>query len=566
MIFLSKSSNTSKSNTFKPGTFISIRLFLLSTISIALLYGCGSEPKTTQVEKGDQQQILYLNSGAEPQDLDPHTVTGIPEVRYINALYEGLTVKNGKTLEAEPAAAESWTISADGRVYQFKIRDNAVWSNGDPVRAQDFVFSWMRQLSPQLGSEYANSLYSIKNAEAYNLQKIDDFGQVGVKALDDKTLQVTLHSPTPYFLQLLDHHSTYPVHPATIEKFDAMHRRGTQWTRVDNIVTNGAFLLKEWKTNKYILVERNPNYWGKDRILLNAIHFYPVDSLAVEERMFRAGQLHVTYEVLNEKIPVYQKNNPEVLHLAPYMGTYYYELNVTRPPLDNQLVRQALAMSIYREQLVPAVVKAGEKPSLNFVPPDVAGYANVPSPLGYNPQKAKELLAKAGYPNGEGFPKLTILYNSSETHRLMAAAVQSMWKQNLNIDVELTNQEWKVYINSRNDADYDIARAAWIGDYADPNTFADMMLTHNGNNRSRWSNADYDRLIAEANAIDDQQQRYAKIQQAQTILLDEAPIIPIYTYSSKHLVQTSVRNWPTNVLNYFNHYRDIYLEPVTTAK
>lgn len=530
-------------------------------ISFLLLVGCGSEGRLTPVDVGNREQILHINTGAEVQELDPHVVTGVPENRVLNALFVGLIIKNGVTLKPEPGVAESWTISKDLKIYTFKLRDNANWSNGDPVTAMDFVFSWKRLLSPALASEYANSLYYVRNAEDYNLGKVKDFNQVGIKALDNKTFRVELHSPTPYFLQVLDHYSTYPVHPATIEAFKATSTRGTPWTRPKNMVSNGPFTLTEWKTNKHIRVDKDPSFWGSDRYPLKTIYFYPVEQVTVEERMFRAGQLHITNSIPNEKIPVYQKKKPEVIRIEPYMGTYYYELNVRRPPLDNVLVRLALAKSINRGQLAGIVLKGGEIPSPHLIPhPKMFGYKNVDSPLHFNPDEAKQLLKKAGYPNGKGFPTLTILYNTFETHRLIAATIQAMWKETLNINVELSNQEWKVYIDSRNNGDYDIARAGWIGDYPDINTFADLMLTHNGNNRTGWSNKKYDSLIFKANTQIDAKRRDAIMQEAETLMLNNVPIVPIYSYTSKKLVKTSVKNWPKNVMDYFNHYRDVYLQ------
>ena len=535
-------------------------LIILTTL---FLTACGGDSnKPSIIELANQQGMLHINVRGEPQDLDPHTVTGVPENRILTALFVGLTMKNGTTLLAEPAIAEKWDISADQTRYTFTLRDDAFWSNGDPVIASDFVYSWKRLLSPALASEYANSLFPLKNGEAYFNGDIDDFTQVGVKAINDKTLAVELHSPTPYFVQLLDHYSTYPLHPATIEAYNAFNKRGTEWTRPGNIVTNGPFELVSWQLNKSLVVAKNQRYFGKDRIHIEGITFYTVEKETVEERMFRAQQLHITEDIPNEKIPGYLKEKPEVTRVEPYLGTYYYELNVESKPLDNIKVRKALAYSIDREQLTATILKGGQLSSSHFIPPNVAGYNNIESPVQYNPVLAKKLLAEAGFPDGKGFPTLRLLYNTQEQHRLLAAAVQQMWKQTLNVDIELTNQEWKVYIDSRNNGDFDVARAAWIGDYPDPNTFADMMLSNNGNNRARWKNVKYDQLVAQANRTVNRFDRMKLFQQSQAILLEEVPIIPIYTYTSKKLIHPSVVNWPSNIMNYFNHYRDVKLSDV----
>ena len=428
-------------------TYILVSHKMLMSRSIILilliLTGCSGEHQINMLDRANRQQILHINIGAEVQDIDPHIVTGVPESRVISALFEGLTTKDGQTLVAQPGMAESWQVSADGKTYIFNLRDDAYWSNGDLLQAEDFIFAWQRLLSPQLGAEYASMLYSVVNAKAYNLGKIKDFEQVGVKAIDRHTLQVKLTRKTPYFLQLLDHYATYPLHRSTLEKFDAVHRRGSRWTRPSNIVTNGPFTLQEWQTNRYIRVARHANYWNAERIKLNGIYFYPVENVAVAERMFRARQLHINSGLPISKIPIYEHKYANKIRINPYMGIYYYEFNVLRPPLNDVRIRQALALSIDRSHLLGTILKGGEMPSIHFIPPNIANYQNADSPLKYDPIKARRLLAKAGYPNGQGFPKLNILYNNSAGNQLLAAVVQEMWRKELNIEVGLLNQEWE---------------------------------------------------------------------------------------------------------------------------
>ena len=530
--------------------------FILSTSLFAVLLGCTK--KETLVESGIRDKVFHLGNGAAPKDLDPQIVTGVPESRIMYALFEGLVMADPKTLAPIPGVAESWEVSNNGLTYTFKLNKNAKWHNGDTVTAHDFVYSWMRELSPGLGAEYAYTLFVLKNGEAFNKGEVKDFSQVGVKAIDDHTLKVDLAGPTPYFLKLLSHQSTFPVHKATIEKFGKMETAGTKWTRAGNHVGNGPFQLSDWQLNKVIKVKKYAGYWDAAKVRLNEIHFYAIPSIEVEERTFRAGQLHATYEVGAEKIAYWKKKENSPLRITAYLGTYYYRMNVTRPPLDNLKVRKALSMSIDREAITKYVTKAGQIPTYSFVPPNTGGY-NSRHKVEGNVEKAKKLLAEAGYPEGKGFPKIEILYNTLELHQSVAEAIQQMWKKNLGINVVLTNQEWKVYLDSQRKLNYYLSRAGWIGDYTDPNTFMDMWVTNGGNNQTGWSNKEYDRLIAQAAVTGDEIQRMELFQQAEKILLEEQPVLPIYTYVKKRLFHPSVKGWERNVLD-LPVYKNIYLE------
>lgn len=521
-----------------------------------LLFACGN--RENNVANGNRTQTLHWGNGAEPQELDPHIVTGIPEHHIIVGLLEGLVLKDPQTLEPIPGMAASWEISADGKIYTFHIRDNATWSNGDPVTAEDFIWSWWRALQPALGNLYAYMYYPIKNAEAYATGKLADFSQVGVKTIDDKTLEITLANPTPYFLQLLDHYSMFPVHRTTIEKFGGAAERGTRWTRAGNFVGNGPFTLKQWDLNKVVVIEKNPSYYDAGKVHLKEIRFYPTENTSTEERMFRAGQLHVTSSLPADKITVYKQTNPRALRISPYLGTYFYRINTQVQHLADKRVRRALAMAINRQQIINTVTKGGQTPAFTFTPPNILGYT---ADAGFNEDlsTAKALLTEAGYANGADFPPTEILYNTSEGHRKLAVAIQQMWKKNLNIDVTLNNQDWKVYLDSEASGNFQISRAGWIGDYVDPNTFLDMWLKDGGNNRTGWHNDEYDQLISQtAPAADEREQRYDYFRRAEAILMDAMPIIPIYTYNSTHLVHPSVKGMPSNILDY-PLYKQMYL-------
>jgi len=538
-------------------------MILLPILFVGIFVGCGKSGKPEEgvvsgkwVEKG--KQVLRLGNGSEPEGLDPQIVTGVPEHFILAALLEGLLSENPKTLAPEAGVAERWEVSKDGRVYKFLFRADAKWTNGDSVKAGDFAYSYERMLTPEMATKYGYMLHVLKNAKAFNEGTLKDFSKVGVKAVDERTLVLTLEEPTPYFLQLINHYSWYPVHPPTIEKFGGMTKRDSQWTQPENFVGNGSFRLKEWKLNEHILVEKSPTYWDADKVRLEKIYFLPISSAETEEKMFRDNQLHVTQTIPLTRIEHYQKEESELLRVDPYLGTYFYRVNVNHKALKDKRVRQALAMSINRHEITRFVMKAGQIPAYYMTPPNTAGYTSQ-AKFAFDPARARQLLAEAGYPGGKGFPEIDIYYNTSEAHKQVAEALQQMWKKTLQIDVGLFNQEWKVYLDTVNKIKYDVARAGWIGDYNDPNTFLDMWLTGGGNNQTGWSNARYDQLIQEAGQTSNPAARFEKFQKAEAILLDEMPVIPIYFYVSLTLVKPNVRGWYPNILDH-HPYKYIHLE------
>lgn len=524
-----------------------------------VLFGCGK--RETRVEAGIRDQVLHKGNGSEPQDLDPHTVSGNVEHFILMALLEGLVTEDPKDLHPVPGVAERWDISPEGTIYTFHLRTNALWSNGDPVTAMDFVNSYERILLPELAAEYSYMLYPVKNAEAFNKGDIKDFSQVGIKALDPHTLQITLHSPAPYFIGMLIHSSWFPVHLPTVKKHGGIADRSNRWTLPGNFVGNGAFRLKEWKINGYVRVEKSATYWDAANVRLNEIYFYPTENIDAEERAFRAGMLHLTMDVPQTKIQVYQKEHPDLIRAEPILTTYFYRFNVTHPPLNDVRVRKALSMAIDRDLIVRKVARGGQVPAYNLTPPGFPGYfptARIQNDLAL----AKKLLAEAGFPGGKNFPAVSLLFNTHEGHKAIAEAIQEMWTKNLNLRVTLRNEEWKVYINSQQKLDYDIARAAWGGDYVDPNTFLDMFVTDGGNNETGWSNKEYDRLITEAGRTGDMPKRFELFQKAEAILMDEVPIMPIYFYTRPTLVHPSVKNFFPTVLD-LHPWKYVYLDSTT---
>ena len=512
------------------------------------------------VDSGLENQIYHHGNGSEPQGLDPHIVTGVPEHHILISLCEGLTIPNPNPNDMNgymAGTAESWRISDDGKEYIFNINKNAKWSNGEPVTADDFVWSWKRILTASLGSQYPDMLYYLEGAYEYHNGLIDDFDLVGVKSIDEHTLQVNLKNPTPFFLGLLSHYSTWPVHKDTVLKFGDIDDRNGEWTRPGNFVCNGPFQLKTWELNNKIVVEKNPHYYDASMVRLNEIHYYPVSNVMTEDRMFRAGQLHLTSTLPSQKCPIYIDENPN-LRIDPYMGTYFYRINTENEVLKDVKVRKALAYSIDRQLLVDKVTKCGQIPAYSFTPPGTNGYQPT-TEIPFDPILAKSLLEEAGFSEGNPFPKLEILFNTNEDHRKLALAVQQMWQINLGIEVELVNQDWKVYLNREMIGDFQISRAGWIGDYEDPNTFLDLMRPNRGNNKTGWENMEYDALVEKANTINNQAERYELLYKAEEILVENMPVIPLYTYVRAYQLSSDVKGFSPHILDH-HHPKFIYLE------
>lgn len=531
-------------------SFASLCSVVILTVLLAAALPAKAETKADIAAKN---KILLIGNGSEPKGIDPQVVTGVPEHHIIAALMEGL-IADHPTDQAkpEPGLADKWTPNADASEWTFHIRDNAKWSNGEPVKASDFVFAYQRILTPSLAAEYADMLDVMVGAKDFRTGKTTDFSTVGVKAIDDHTLKITLVGPTPYLPSMLTHYAWFPVHPATILKFGKIDDRVSLWTKPGNYVGTGPFRLKQWKPNEVITVERNPNYWDAANVKLNGIEFYPIEDQNTEERAFRAGQLHHTNEVPLDKIPAYRRDNPELIRIDPYLGVYFYRFNVNTPALKDPRVRQALTLAIDRDSIIENVTRGGQRPATGFTPAGMGGY-KTPELLEFDPDKARELLKEAGYPGGKGFPKFDILINTSESHRVIAEAIQDMWKQELGIDVGIRNEEWKVYLDTQVKLNYQICRAAWIGDYMDPITFLTMWITGGGNNNTGWSNPEYDKLIAEANRTGDRAKYYEIMQKAETILLTELPVAPIYWYTRVYLLSPHVVNWNPLLLDNHNY-------------
>ena len=465
---------------------------------------------------------LTLCNGDEPQTLDPAIVTGQLEGRLCLALFEGLTTRDAKG-NVIPGMAESWEISPDGLTYTFHLRPGIKWSNGDPVTASDFVNSWERTLNPATGSEYSYQLYYLLHGEDYGTGKLKDFSQVGVKAPDDHTLVVTLAHPTAYFLELTSFQTLVPVHLPTVKKF------GRQWTKPGNMVSNGPYVLKEWRFRNYVLVEANPYYWRP--VAVKRIKVLPTNNANTCFNLFYS---HKTDLILDTRsIPptlVHDIQGEPYFHSNPFGATTFLRFNVKRKPFDDVRVRKALALALDKQDIVKKITRAGEPVASTLVPPGNKGYTP-PTGLVYNPDEARRLLAEAGYPGGQGFPEVNLLYASRGTGPgQVAEEMQALWKRELGItSIHLRGQEWGVYLNTQQLVDFDLSLSAWIGDYNDPQTFIDMFVTDGGNNETGWSDPQYDQMLQTSENTADPAQRMGILHDMEKILVeDEVPIVPIY--------------------------------------
>lgn len=515
-------------------------LFTLLALAILIPSSAITAPQSTA-------QTLTLHGRDEPETLDPNRYTDIPGHNILMNIFEGLARNNPKTLQAEPAAAQAWTISPDGKTYTFKLRPGVVWSDGKPITANDFVYGWLRILNPVTAGKSAWQLYSIKNAESYNTGKITDVNQVGIKALNPQTLQVTLDHPAGYFLQLTSMPVFAPIRKDVVEKF------GDTWVRPENIISNGAFNLTTWVEHKEIILTKNQKYWDAKNVKLEQVKFLPVPDYETALKMYESNQIDTVFELPALKIPELQ-SRPDMVK-GPYLLSMYYYLNFKTPPLDDARVRKALAYAIDRNTITDKILRKGDIPLGTLTPPGLTGYIPPPG-VTYDPDKARQLLKEAGYgPGGKPLPTLEILYNTTDEHKMVAQAIQNMWKTNLGIDATLRNEEWKVYIKSEDTGNFQVGRAGWVGDYIDPNTFLELFRSTSGMNKGKYLNPDYDRLLDIAQAEVNPAKRMTLFQQAEAKLLEDAAVIPLYCWTNNQLVKPYVKGYYSTLLNWHPLYR-----------
>lgn len=525
------------------------------SLSIVLFLGAtsGTAVRAADVPEGvelAEEQVLHRGNGLEPESLDPHRSRGDASGHVLRDLYEGLTAEapDGTVI---PGVAKEWDLKDGGTRYVFRLRESARWSNGDPVTAEDFAYALRRALDPATGSPYAQVLSPIRNA-AKVLAGDEPPKALGVRAVDDHTLAVELEAPTPYFLGLLTHPSTFPVHRESIEE------HGDRFTRPGNHVTNGAYRLSDWAVHSHITLKRNPHYWNDDETVIDKVVFHPIENESAELKRFRAGDLDVTYTIPHARYDWLTENLSAELRIAPFLSTYFYGFNLTREPFrDSPELRAALSMAIDREILTEKVLGVGEVPAYGWVPPGVDNYttqtlAYADWPDGKRIETAKRLYREAGY--GDDNPlEIEVRFNTGEIHRRLAAAIASMWKKHLGVKTNLVNEEWKVFLQTRQAMEQtEVFRSGWVGDYNDPYTFAEVMHSGHGINDFGYDNAAYDRLLASASVETDLAKRRALLEKAERMMLADHPIIPLYYYVSKHLVKQWVGGWEDNVMDH--HY------------
>jgi oligopeptide transport system substrate-binding protein len=520
----------------------------------------GCRDRASPVEEANASNRLLIGNGAEPANLDPQVVTGSPEARLIQTLFEGLVRYHPATLEPLPGVAQSWQLADDGVTYTFHLRPDARWSDGVPVTAEDFFSAYQRILAPKFGSDNAESLYFLRGGKAHHLGETNDFSLVGCKVIDAQTLQLVAERPTPFFLKLLASRNWFPIPRHVLAAHNALERKGTAWTKLENFVGNGPFLLREWKHDQFIEVEKSPTYWNRDQVGLRFVKFFPMDSSNTEEAAYRSGLLHRTSSVPKSKLDVYRSERPSELRIAPQSGTYYYAFNVKRPPFDDVRVRRALALAVDRSAITREVTQAGEIPARHFTPDGISDYVSPVPGVSFDLDTARQLLAEAGYPAGANFPEVTLLYNTAENHRVIAEAVQQMWRKNLGIEVQIENQEWKVYIDNMHLHNFDFCRAGYIVAPDDPTRFLEGFRTGHGFNISGWSDADYDQLLAASLAETQVEKRFQLFAEMEAKLMAEMPVMPIYHNTTSYLLRPEVKNWTDNLLGEFP-LREARLEP-----
>lgn len=485
-------------------------------------------------------QNFTIVNGAEPTSLDPHAVEGVPEHRIYMALFEGLTIADPKTNRALPGIAQSWTFSKDFKTVTFKLR-KATWSDGVPITADTVVKSWLRKMDPKNAFQYADlpAMY-IEGGMDYLSGKAGPEA-VKIRAVDPQTFEVKLVGPTPFFADMVTHYAFAIVPMHAIEKY------GNNWVKAENWVSNGPFVLKEWRPQEKVVVVKNNKYWDAKNVALKQVTFIANEDLNVGYNLYKSGAADWIDAVPLELMDEIKLRKD--FHVAPEYGSYYYILNVTHKPLDDVRVRKALAMSFDKKVLVEQVTKGGQIPANSFVPPST-GYTPAKG-YDFNPEMGRKLLAEAGYPNGKGFPKLSILYNTSSSHKKIAEFIQAEWKKNLGIDVELVNQEWGTYLDTRSQShNFDIARAGWIADYLDPSTFSDMWVTGGTQNDGLYSNPKYDELIEKARTQTGAE-RMKTLSEAEKILIDQdMAILPVYFYVTQNMIDLDKWDgWYTNPMN-----------------
>jgi len=494
------------------------------------------------------EQIVRRGNGEEPESLDPHLAQALPATHVLIDLFEGLTAESAGG-DLVPGAALRWNISRDARTYTFYLRRDLLWSNGEPLAAEDFVYSLKRALNPETASAAARTLLPVLNAREVLAGELP-VDELGISLLDEFTMQITLTGPTPYFLDLLASPVAYPVNRANVETF------GDEFSKPGKLVSNGAFVLKAWTPRVSIELERNPNYREADLNLVERVFYTPTEDRSSEVKQFRAGELDWTNEVPSNQFRWLLENYPEELVISPWMGSYFFGFNLTQEPfIDNPSLRMALILSIDRQIITDKVTQFGEMPSYSLVPPGIDGY--VPFSPEYadwtqeeRNHEARRLYEQAGYSEQEPL-QVEIRYNSSDNHKKIALAVASMWKQVLGVNATLVNEEFRVFLQNREQKVItQVFKAGWISDYNDPYSFLELFRTGHGRNDYGYSNSTFDALLDEVGTERVRARRERLMFEAERVLMTDNVVIPIYTYVTKRLVNPHLKGWQNNVMDH----------------
>lgn len=536
--------------------------------SVSLLMGCSDSSTSTkaaepvakkdaapmEMKLADVQEIV-LGNGSEPGSIDPQKVEGQVGSRIVRDLFEGL-INQDADGNVIPGVALSWEASEGNKVYTFKLRDNAVWSNGDKVVAQDFVDGWQRITNPETASPYSwfFGMTTMVNANEIIAGEKDP-STLGVKAIDETTLRVELNSPLPYFVKMTGHQSMFPANLKNINEF------GADWTEPGNMVSNGAYTLSEWVVNEKIVAVRNDKYWDNENTTINKVTFLPLEDQNTDLARWEAGEIHATYEVPNNQMNRLKADFADNLVFTTVLSTYYYEINTTKAPFDNADLRTALSLAINRDIIVEKITKGGQKPAFSMVPDITAGYTPYQSKYLSMTQEEREALAlelfeKAGFSKDEPLT-FDLLYNTSDNHKAIAVAVGQMWKEVLGVQATPTNLEWKSYLTERHAGNFDIARSGWAGDYNEASTFLDLMSSASASNDTGWVSPEYDNYMVESKSMADPSAVYEK---AEALLVTDMPVIPLYFYTKPKMISLQVGGWPVQNAEEYIYTKDLYMK------
>ncbi|WP_170582665.1 peptide ABC transporter substrate-binding protein [Ruegeria arenilitoris] len=531
----------------------SVAGLLCSTFITGAALAAGTHPVTGEPLADDQTFVYRVLD--EHSSVDPQVVEDVSGAEIVRDLFEGL-MNQDEDGNLVPGVATGYTTNETKDVYTFTLRDNAKWSNGDPVTAHDFVFAWKRAVDPALSSPYAwfMELMSIENAAEIIAgdKPVDD---LGVKAIDDHTLEVKLSAPLPYFPQMTTHSTTFPAPQKVIEQF------GDEWTKPGNIVSNGAYVLTEHLPNERSVRERNPMYWDNDNTIIDKVVALVINDENVALTRYLAGELDRT-EVPAGQFPRLKKEYPNEAISFPRLCNYYYTFNLSDggpEAFKDPNVRQALSLAVDRKIITENILAGGQPEAYTFVPEATAGFTPPIVEMASMTQAerdelAKELLAEAGY--GPDNPlSFAMVYNTSEAHKKVAVALSQMWKQKLGAQVELANMEWKIFLEERGNQNFELARGAWCGDYNEASTFLDLLQSDSGYNDGKYNNAKVDELLAQAKTSDDPAPLYTEVER---IIAQETPVIPIYHYAGVYMMDSDVGNWPVNNVEQNWYSKNLY--------